>query len=415
MISVSKRRQLIDLFQKGVDSCLPEICLPPHLPTSPSPGETYVLAAGKAAAAMARAAEAHLPYAVKGLAVTRYGYAGHSVDSSIRILEAGHPVPDENSVRGAQQLLELAAKASSKDRVLFLISGGGSALLMAPIKGLGVEQKQEITRHLLLSGAPISDINFIRRHLSQIKGGGLAAAAARAECFTYIISDVVGDDPSAIASGPTVASPRDPQHALALLEHYGWSVSEELATAVRSAAGKETPSHKVTIVASGQRALAAIEAELRDQGYPVTNLGAEVEGDAAETGVAHAAIARQLLGRGRHAIISGGELTVRVKNPAGRGGPNLEYLAGLMTALPESGAITAIACDSDGIDGTEDNAGGVVSGLSLARAAASGLCLHDILDTNRTYHLFDTLGDLVKTGPTGTNVNDLRIILLDPK
>lgn len=414
MIDVSQREFLIDLFNRGVASCLPASCLPPHLPTLPPEGKTYVLGAGKAGAQMAQVVHATLGYPVEGLVVTRYGYDTKAPTGEIKIMLAGHPVPDANSEKAASHLLALAAGATRKDRILFMISGGGSALLMAPISGVKVEDKQAITRHLLRSGAPITDINFVRKHLSRIKGGGLAAAVREAECLTFIISDVVGDDAAAIASGPTIPMTRDPERAIAILRQHEWPITIDLAQAMRSANDIVAAHHKTKIIASGTDALKPIETELLRRGFTVDNLGAAIDGDASFAGRAHADRVRQSRGKARHAIISGGELTVEVKNRAGRGGPNLEYLTALMSAIPDEQRFAAIACDSDGIDGTEDNAGGYIDNTSLARAKVAGLSPEEFRTRNDTYPLFEALGDLIKTGPTGTNVNDIRIILMDP-
>ena len=402
------------LFNVGVDRCRPREVLPPVLPKDAPAGRNIVLGAGKAAAEMAAVANEHLVGRTAGLVVTRYGHSSDSSTGNIEVIEAGHPVPDSQSSAAAERMLELAASATSEDRVLFMISGGGSALLCAPIEGVTPERKQEITWFLLRSGASIDEINHVRKHLSRIKGGALAHRAAAAELLTFAISDVVGDSLTDIASGPSVPFERDVNKAIGVLEKYRYANVGEISGAMLRAADIQPPTHSATVVATAKAALEAIAAEAEAAGWNTVLLGDDVEGDATEVGRAHADLALQYRAKcGRFALISGGELTVEVKNLNGQGGPNLEYLASLMVHLGGAASIEAIACDSDGIDGSEDNAGGYVSPTSLARAAQMDIDPLYLLRNNQTYNCFENLGDLIVTGPTRTNVNDIRIILVD--
>lgn len=367
---------------------------------------------------MAEVAAARLAGEVTGCVVTRYGHGARGPTGGIAVIEASHPVPDAASLAAGARIRSLAETARPGDRVVFLVSGGGSALLCAPIPGLDLAEKAQITRHLVRSGAPIAAIaaiNLVRRHLSQVKGGRLAAAAAGAadDMHSFLISDVTGDDPAAIASGPSIASPFEPERALAVLAAYDWPVSPALARAVTGWHGAVAPAHPVEIVATGRTALDAAAAAARAAGWHVVRIGDALTGDAAETGRAHAALALEHAARAASAaaprrtlLLSGGELTVRVRAPDGRGGPNLEYLAALMAALPADAPVSALAGDSDGIDGSEDNAGGWFDRAARAGPDACAAALA----ANRSYDLFAGLGGLVITGPTRTNVNDIRMI-----
>lgn len=410
---VTRRELLLDSFNHGVWRCQPQACLLPYLPMSPPAGRTLVLGAGKAAASMASVVHDALDYPVEGLVVTRYGHDPGQPTGGIRVIEAGHPVPDESSESVAREMLALAGSVTADDRVLFLVSGGGSALLLAPIDGVKLDKKQEITRHLLASGAPIEVINFIRKHLSRIKGGGLSCAAAAASQMTFVISDVVGDRPDLVASGPSLPFEREPARAIALLEAYGWKVDPPLAEAIHKAREQQARPHDVFTIATGQQALSAIQHRLSAQGYEVMNLGSEIDGDAGDAALLHARLMQDRLPDRPLAIVSGGEVTVEVKATGGRGGRNLEFLAALMQAVPEGVSYTALACDSDGIDGTEENAGAFLDSTSRRRAVAMGLDIESLRSANDTYAFFSALDDLVTTGPTGTNVNDIRIILVD--
>jgi hydroxypyruvate reductase len=416
------------LFEAALAAADPATVVPPHLPAPPK-GRTLVVGAGKAAGAMAAAVEAHWPGPLSGLVVTRYG---HGLPCRrIEVVEAGHPVPDAAGSRAAQHILELVRGLTAEDLVLCLVSGGGSALLALPAPGLTLEDKRAVTRALLTSGATISEMNCLRKHLSAIKGGRLAASAAPARVVSLAISDVPGDDPAVIASGPTVADPTTFADARAILAKYAIepppAVSAHLA-----AARDETPkpgdprlAHTAyQLIATPQGALEAAAATARAAGVTPVILGDAIEGEAKDVAQVHAAIARQAamerLVVGERALalplvlLSGGETTVTVRGK-GRGGRNAEFLLALAVALNGTPGIHAIACDTDGIDGTEDNAGAVMGPDSFTRASQAHVSLKAKLAENDAYAAFAALGDLVVTGPTRTNVNDFRAILITPE
>ncbi len=409
------RGLLRDLFDAAVAAAAAAQCLPPHLPDPPR-GRTVVVGAGKAAAAMARAVEDHWPGELGGLVVTRYGHAVPT--RSIEVVEAAHPVPDRAGREAARRILELVGPLGEDDLVLCLISGGGSALLALPAEGVTLEDKQEVNRALLRAGATISEINCVRKHLSAIKGGHLAAAAAPARIVALLISDVPGDDPSVIASGPTVADPTRFADARAVLAKYGIDPPAPVAARLQGEPD-ETPKPgdprlarcEARLIATPQAALNAAAARAREAGFAPRILGDSLEGEARALGREHAAIARRA--NAPCAILSGGETTVTVRG-RGRGGPNAEYLLSLAIALDGRPGIYAIACDTDGIDGSEDNAGAIVTPDTLARAKAAGLDARARLADNDAYGFFAALGDLVVTGPTLTNVNDFRAVLVTP-
>jgi hydroxypyruvate reductase len=410
------------MFDAAVAAAAPAVCVPPHLPPPPR-GRTIVVGAGKAAAAMAQAVEAHYPGPVEGLVVTRYD---HGVATRhIAVIEAGHPAPDAAGERAARRMLAMVEGLTPDDLVLALISGGGSALLALPAPGVTLADKQAIARALLASGAPIAEINCVRRGLSAIKGGRLALAAAPARVVSLIISDVPGDDPAVVASGPTAPDPTSAADALAVLARYRISapgnVLAHLRGQVKSPAGFDDNrfAHvENRIIATAQDALEAAAVAARAHGVTPLILGNAIEGEAREVALVHAAIARQCALFGQPApppcvLISGGETTVTLRG-YGRGGRNAEFLLALAIALRGRPGVHAIACDTDGIDGTEDNAGAMLSPDSLARAAALGLDARARLADNDGYGFFAALGDLVITGPTRTNVNDFRGILVAP-
>lgn len=411
---MSLRHELVSVFKSGVAAASAPAALASVLPQGVPAGRTLVLGCGKAAGAMAEVAARHLAGDVIGCVVTRFGHGAREDTGGIEVIEASHPVPDAASLAAGRRIRELASTARSGDRVLFLISGGGSSLLCDPIPGLSMETKSAINRHLVRSGVPITSINLVRRHLSLVKGGRLAATASAAagDMHTFVISDVVGDDPSVVASGPSIASPFDPEQAISILSASGWPLDETLAGLIRGAGAASAPVHPVHVIADARTALDAASDAAQKLGWSVMRLGDDLDGDAALTGRRHAELALERLARGeRCLLVSGGELTVEVRAADGRGGPNLEYLAGMMSALPEGVPISALACDSDGIDGSEDNAGGYFDALHRASA-------HDCeaaLAANRTYDLFAGLGGLVVTGPTRTNVNDIRLIAVGEK
>ena len=418
MENAAEPRDLLDkMFAAAVAAADPAVRVPANLPPPPA-GGTIVVGAGKASAAMARAVESHWPEPLSGLVVTRYGHA--VACNSIEIVEAGHPVPDASGLAAARRILRLVAGAGPDDLVLCLISGGGSALLTLPAEGLTLDDKQSVNRALLRSGATISEMNCVRKHLSAIKGGRLAAAAAPARVVTLAISDVPGDDPAIIASGPTVADPTGSADALAVLRKY--RITEPAAVAAHlQAGGGETPkpgdprlknSHTV-VVATPRVSLEAAAKVARDAGFAPVILGDAIEGEAREVAREQAALARRTAAGGEKiALLSGGETTVTVRGE-GRGGRNAEFVLALALALDGAPGIYAIACDTDGIDGSEDNAGARVGPDTLARAAAAGLDLSARLADNDAYGAFESLDDLVMTGPTRTNVNDFRAILVN--
>jgi glycerate 2-kinase len=413
-----ERQFLRALLDAAIDAALPAKVVPPNLPAPPK-GRTIVLGAGKASAAMAKAVEDNWSGELEGLVVTRYG---HAVDCSCtKIVEAGHPVPDAEGEEAARRILELAAGAGADDLVLCLFSGGGSALLSLPAEGLTLADKQAVNRALLASGADIGEINTVRKHLSAIKGGRLAVAAWPAPVVTLAISDVPGDDPAVIASGPTVADSSTFAEARAVLARYGIvppaAVARHLAAAEEETPkpGDERLAHsRTTVVAAPQASLEVAAALARSTGVAPVILGDAIEGEAREVGrsMATEALATQRGAGGMPAVlISGGETTVTVTG-SGRGGRNTEFLAGLALGLAGAPGIYALAADTDGIDGSEDNAGAIVAPDTLARAGAIGLDPPALLAENACYLLFAALGDLVMTGPTLTNVNDFRAILV---
>ena len=421
MQSGEERHFLRSLLDAAIDAALPGHVVALHLPPPPK-GRTIVLGAGKASAAMARTVEDNWTGNLGGLVVTRYG---HDVDCRrIEIVEASHPVPDENGENAARRILALARDAGPDDLVLCLISGGGSALLTLPADGLTLADKQAVNKALLACGADITEINTVRKHLSAIKGGRLAAAAFPAPVVTLLISDVPGDDPAVIASGPTVADSSTFADARAVLARYQIDAPEAVRRHLE-VASDETPkpgdgrlAHvSTTIVAAPCASLEAAAAVARAGGVRPMILGDAIEGEARDVGRAMAKEAlalRQSAGPGDlpAVLLSGGETTVTVRGK-GRGGRNAEFLAGLALGLDRAPGIHALAADTDGIDGSEDNAGAVVTPDTIDRAGALGLDVDDLLSRNDAYTLFSQLGDLVITGPTLTNVNDFRAILVN--
>lgn len=419
-MNTNARQLLESLFAAAVRAADPAACVPRHLP-SPPPGRTLVIGAGKAAAAMARAVEDHWPGDIEGLVVTRYG---HGVPCKrIEVVEAAHPVPDEAGQRAAARMLAVLGGLTSDDRVIALISGGGSALLALPFDGITLAEKQQMNRALLNSGASISEMNCVRKHLSAVKGGRLAAAAYPARLLTLLISDVPGDDPAVVASGPTVADPTTCADALAVLAKYRIALPPPVEDLLRSGLS-ETPkpgdvcfAHGETrVIATAQGALAAAAEAARAAGVTPLILGDAIEGEAREAAKVMAGIARSCAQHGVPArppcvLISGGETTVTVRGK-GRGGRNAEFLLALAVALDGAADVHALAGDTDGIDGTEDNAGAVLAPDSLQRAKALGIDAQARLADNDGYGFFAALNDLVVTGPTRTNVNDFRAIFV---
>lgn len=408
------------LFAAAVAAADPAVSLAQHLP-SPPPGRTVVVGAGKAAASMARAVEAAWPGELSGLVVTRYGHGAPT--ARIEVVEAAHPVPDAAGEAAARRVLDLVAGLTPDDLVLCLISGGGSSLLSLPAEGLTLADKQAVNRGLLKSGASIGEMNCVRRHLSAIKGGRLAAACYPARVVTLLISDTPGDDPLDIASGPTVADPTTGADALTILDRYRIEIPDAVRAHLLSGRGESvkpgdprlgTP--EVRMVATPLMALRAAADLARQEGVPALILGDAIEGEAREVGQVMAGIARSVAAHGLPLaqpclLLSGGETTVTVRG-SGRGGRNVEFLLALGIALGGQAGIYAIAGDTDGVDGIEPIAGAVLTPETPARAAAAGLSLTDSLDRNDGHGFFETLGDGVITGPTLTNVNDFRAILI---
>lgn len=416
------RRFLRGLFDAAVAAADPKLCLPAHLPRH-APDRVLVIGAGKASAAMAHAAEDHYGAPLKGLIVTR---DGHGVACrSIEIVEASHPVPDERGREAAGRMLRLVQGRAPDELVLCLISGGGSALLTLPAEGISLGDMRGLTTALLKSGATIHEMNCVRKHLSQIAGGRLAAASHPARMLTLAISDVPGDDPAVIASGPTVPDPTTRAQAQAILTKYGIAPPEPVA---RHLARPESESPKpgdprlataeFRLIASPQASLETAAARARAAGITPLILGDAIEGESRVVARDQAQIIRDVLaGNGPvqppAVILSGGETTVTVRGK-GRGGRNVEYLLALTLAIGGAPGVFALAGDTDGIDGTENNAGAIMTPDSLARGRAAGLDAAAMLDDNDGYRFFSRLGDLVVTGPTLTNVNDFRAILVLP-
>ncbi|HYF43656.1 MAG TPA: glycerate kinase [Ramlibacter sp.] len=427
------RAFLQSLYAAAVRRAMPLHSTAPFLPKPPK-GRTLVIGAGKAAGSMAHAVEQLWPAdaPLSGLVVTRYHHTPPrpaGVPERIEIVEASHPVPDAAGLEAAERILSLVQGLSADDLVLCLISGGGSALLTLPADGLSLEDKQRINRDLLHSGANIGEMNCVRKHLSRIKGGRLAAACAPAQVVTLTISDVPGDDPSVIASGPTVPDASTCADALAILRRYAIEVPAPVLHRLEQGA-LETPKpgdaafggHQVHMIATPQQALEAAAQLARQAGLAAHILSDEIEGESREVGKVHAALARAVARRGEPfarpcVILSGGETTVTVKKqpagtPRGRGGRAGEFCLGLAQALQGEGRVWALAADTDGIDGVEDNAGALVTPDTLQRALAHGMKADAYLDRNDAYGYFSALGDLVVTGPTHTNVNDFRALLV---
>ena len=409
------------LFKAALAAVDPLARTPLNLPAPPK-GRTVVVAYGKAAAAMARAVEENWPGPLEGIAVTRYGHAVPC--TRIEVLEAAHPNPDAAAVTAAERALELASGLGPDDLLLALASGGGSSLMTLPAPGLTLADKRAVNRALLASGAPIGEINTVRRHLSAIKGGRLALAAAPARVETLVISDVPGDNPAEVGSGPTLSDGSTPAQALEILRRRGIEVPQAvldhlIAGEAPPAPGDPRLAHvaPARVIACARDALEAAVAAAEAAGVHAINLGDALEGEAREMAADHAEMARAISATGPFptVILSGGEATVTVRNPNGRGGRCAEYLLALAVEMDGLPGAYALACDTDGIDGTEDNAGAVIGPDTLARAAAEGMDPAAMLKAHNAYTLFARLGDLAVTGPTRTNVNDFRaILLLDP-
>ena len=419
-MTIDPENLLRALAGAAINAADPNVRVPAVLPTAPE--RAIVIGAGKASAAMAKAVETAWPDTyLSGVVVTRYGYEVPC--DRIEIVGADHPVPDAAGLNAASRILEYASAATNGDLVIALISGGGSVLLTAPADGITFEEKQSVNRALLRSGADIGEMNMLRKHLSKIKGGRLAAAAYPAKLLTVMISDVPGDDPAVIASGPTVPDPSTFADARAVVEKYKLEIPDSVAKHL-SAGEHETPKPSDKVFATGElvfaakpdKSIAAAADVARKAGLTVIDLGDLIEGEARDVGREHADMALACkagngAGQAPCVILSGGETTVTMRGN-GRGGRNTEYLLGVAERLAGAEGIYAVACDTDGVDGSEDNAGAFINPTTCARAEASGLSVAVALDGNNAYSLFENIGDLYVTGPTFTNVNDFRAILV---
>ena len=426
---MTDRRPLLrTIFDAAVAAAHPDVVLAARLRPVPK-GRVICLAAGKGAAAMAAAAERHYldalefdPAKLSGIATTRHG---HGVPTRrIRVVEAGHPVPDEAGLKAADDTLRLAAEATADDLLLVLLSGGGSANWIAPVEGVSFAQKQQVNRALLRSGAPIGEMNIVRKHLSRIKGGRLARAGQRAEIVTLAISDVPRDDPSAIASGPTVPDPTTLADARALVAKYNLAVDDAVRRALDDPSNESCKPGDPAfarahfeLIAKPKASLDAAVKIAKNAGYAIIELGADLEGEARDVAADHARLALQARSEGkRTAILSGGELTVTVRGN-GHGGPNQEYALALAALLKDTPGISALAADTDGADGgagsATDPAGAMIDHTTFAKMKSLGLDPKAYLDNNDATAFFTATGDLLLTGPTLTNVNDVRVILIE--
>lgn len=410
------RQFLEDLFRAAIAAAQPSLCLPPHLPTAPE-GRTIVFGAGKASAAMAKAVEDNWPGDLNGLVVTRHGY--ETACHRIEIVKASHPVPDDAGMNAARRMLEMANGLTEKDLVICLISGGGSALLPLPLPGLSLAEKQDISRSLLTCGAAIGAMNCVRRHLSAIKGGRLAAACHPAKVVTLLISDVPGDNPMDIASGPTVPDTSTCADALAILEKYKIGVPPPVRQALLDGTAESVKPGDprlaggiVKFIATPRMALEKAAALAETRGVRAHILGDALEGEARVLGRDMARLAQEPRFKPPCVLLSGGETTVAVTGN-GRGGRNVEFLLSLGLALNGRSGVYALAGDTDGVDGMEEIAGAFLAPDTLARARAAGMDAAGSLANNDGHGFFQSLGDSVVTGPTLTNVNDFRAVLLD--
>ena len=420
MPTLDRNLLLRRMFDAAVAAAQPALCLPPYLPAQPL-GRTIVIGAGKASAAMARALEDHWSGPLEGLVVTRYGYDVPC--KRIEIVQAAHPVPDAEGLQAAERIRLLVTGLTEDDLVIALISGGGSSLLVAPAEGLTLADKQSVNSALLHSGASISEMNCVRRHLSSLKGGRLAAVCYPAQVLTLLISDVPGDDPIDIASGPTVADPTTCEDALAIVDRYRIPVPPAVRILLKSGASEtikpgdpRLANVQTRMVTTPQIALEAAARVARDAGITPYILSDSLEGEARDLGKAMAGIARQVIRYSQPfpspcVLLSGGETTVTLRG-TGRGGRNVEFLLSLAVALNGLSGVYALAADTDGVDGAEEIAGACLTPSTLARAWAMGINPLSSLDNNDAHSFFQALGDSVVTGPTLTNVNDFRAILI---
>ncbi|MDB9528305.1 glycerate kinase [Oscillatoria sp. CS-180] len=410
------------LFETAVKAAQPHHRIPDFLPAPPR-GKTVVVGAGKSAAAMAQAVEQAWERPLEGVVVTRYGHG--ATTKIIEVLEAAHPVPDANGMAAADRMLQTVTPLGADDLVICLISGGGSALLTLPPLGIALNVLADLNRQLLRSGADIGEMNAVRKNLSRSSGGRLAAAAYPAQVVTLLISDVPGDDLRAIASGPTVGDTVKPQDALQIIQKYRLQVPPEvtahLANSTNPVVHPDDPRLSTTrnhLIAAPQQSLEAAAQTAIELGYMPLILGSALEGESRQVGIVHAGIAQQVVQYGQPiappcVLLSGGETTVTVTDKAGKGGRNSEFLLSLAVALKGQERVWAIACDTDGIDGSEDNAGAILTPDTLQQGRQQGLKASDFLIAHDSYAYFQAVGALVETGPTLTNVNDFRAILID--
>ncbi|RVN78779.1 glycerate kinase [Sinorhizobium meliloti] len=421
MAAIANPRQFLEsLFASAVSAADPERVIAANLPERPK-GRTVVIGAGKGAAQMARALESVWEGPLSGVVVTRYGFGAHC--KNIEVLEASHPLPDEGGLKASKRLIAAVSGLTGDDLVVALVCGGGSALLPAPPPALSLEDEIAVNRALLASGAPISAMNAVRKHVSLIKGGRLAAAAHPARVVSLVVSDIPGDDAALVASGPTIADAASREDALKIVARYRLALPEKvmrwLASAAADAPRPSDPRfarNEVQLIASAGVSLEAAASRARAAGIEAVILSDAIEGEARDVGLVHAAIARETALRGRPfpkpaLLLSGGETTVTVRGE-GRGGRNSEFLLSLALGIDGIGGISALAADTDGIDGSEDNAGAFADHTTIARLLARRLDAAALLHKNDSWAAFDALGDLFKPGPTGTNVNDFRAVLI---
>jgi hydroxypyruvate reductase len=420
-MTAEPRSLLTSIFRAAVAAADPELTIRKHLPAKPK-GRVVVIGAGKGSAQMAAAFEKAWDGPIEGVVVTRYGYG--ATCERIEVLEAAHPVPDEAGLRAGRRLLSAVSGLTGDDLVVALVSGGGSALLPSPPEGLTLADEIAVNEALLASGAPISAMNTVRKHVSAIKGGRLAAAAWPAKVVSLVVSDIPGDNPALVASGPTVPDAATREEALSIVEAYRMSLPDAVTAHLRSK-GADAPrpddnrfaGNEVHVIASAAVSLEAAAEEARRHGVEAVILSDSIEGEARDVGSVHAAIAREVALRGRPfarpvLMLSGGETTVTLRGKGGKGGRNSEFLLSFAIGIDGFDGIHALAADTDGIDGSEDNAGAFADGASVARMRAAGTDAKALLAANNAWTAFSAAGDLFVPGPTGTNVNDLRAILV---
>ncbi|MBH0002589.1 glycerate kinase [Pseudoalteromonas sp. SWYJZ12] len=411
----SKKSFLIDLFTTAVNACKPSACMSKYLENIDASKGLCVVGAGKAAAEMA--AEVNRFYGDKcfGAVVTRYGYESSGDTGRIKVLSANHPTPDDNSLAAGKELLELVRNNPADIPILFIISGGGSSLMCLPVDDVPFSQKQKLNQFLLRSGASVDEINVVRKQLSLVKGGKLAQAA-KSDYVTLIISDVVGDKPSDIASGPTISDGSTKADALAILQKYNWPVIAEVEAHLLKPEQERVADTvgEYFIVANAQHAIDSAISVAQHEGWEIQVLGYDIQGEAKEVAKQHAAIALEQKAQGKRVMLfSGGELTVTVADVYGDGGPNQEYLMALAEALNGEAGIYALACDTDGVDGSKDVAGAYINSTTIIRAQSAGESLQAQLEGHNSHQFFKAIDDLIITGPTNTNVNDFRVIVIE--